>query len=38
MWVCSTSFGFAVVPDVKYRKSGSVAGVGPSGVNRSRRP
>src|SRR3954454_25088605 len=32
-WVCSTSFGFAVVPDVKYRRSGSEASVTPSGAN-----
>src|SRR5215212_7618594 len=31
--VCSTSFGFAVVPDVKYRRSGSEASVTPSGAN-----
>jgi hypothetical protein len=31
--VCSTSFGWAVVPEVKYSSSGSVARVMPSGVN-----
>src|SRR5215207_5558429 len=33
--VCSTSLGRAVVPDVKYRSSVSVALVGPSGANSS---
>src|SRR3712207_6848103 len=28
-WLCSTSFGFAVVPDVKHRSSGSDAAVAP---------
>src|SRR4051812_42743467 len=32
-WVCSTSFGRAVVPDVKYSNNVSVARVAPSGVN-----
>src|SRR5919107_6028860 len=32
-WLCSTSLGFAVVPEVKYRSSGSDAGVAPSGAN-----
>src|SRR5919206_412157 len=32
-WLCSTSLGFAVVPEVKYRSSGSEAAVGPSGAN-----
>ena len=32
-WVCSTSLGCAVVPEVKYSSSGSLARVGPSGVN-----
>ena len=31
-WVCSTSFGRAVVPEVKYSISGSEALVSPSGV------
>src|SRR6266536_5993441 len=31
--VCCTSFGFAVVPEVKYSSIGSSARVGPSGVN-----
>src|SRR5215475_15558678 len=31
VWVCSTSFGSAVVPLVKYSSSGSVPAVGPSG-------
>src|SRR5579872_916711 len=32
-WECSTSLGWAVVPEVKYSSSGSLARVGPSGVN-----
>src|SRR2546429_7882023 len=32
VWVCSTSLGRAVVPEVKYSISGSSARVGPSGV------
>jgi hypothetical protein len=32
MGVCSTSFGIAVVPEVKYSSSGSDALVTPSGV------
>src|SRR3954447_26358847 len=35
-WVCSTSFGCAVVPEVKYSSSGSSARVATSGVNVSR--
>src|SRR5919107_3059684 len=31
-WVCSTSFGWAVVPDVKYSSSVSDACVSPSAV------
>ena len=31
-WVCSTSLGCAVVPEVKYSSSGSSARVGPSGA------
>jgi len=34
-WVCSTSFGCAVVPDVKYSSSGSEACVTPVGVKSS---
>src|SRR5437763_12635232 len=33
VWVCSTSLGRAVVPEVKYSISGSSARVGPSGRN-----
>src|SRR5256885_14332760 len=33
VWVCSTSLGRAVVPEVKYSISGSSARVGPSAVN-----
>ena len=36
--MCSTSFGFAVVPEVKYSSSGSEAAVGPSGANVGRAP
>src|ERR1700722_6199666 len=32
-WVCSTSLGCAVVPEVKYSSSGSPARVTPSGTN-----
>src|SRR3981189_2880060 len=32
-WLCRTSFGFAVVPEVKYSSIGSSALVGPSGAN-----
>ncbi len=34
-WVCCTSFGRFVVPDVKYSRAVSPAGVGPSGTNSS---
>ena len=30
IWLCSTSFGNAVVPEVKYSSSGSAEGVTPS--------
>src|SRR3954453_21024032 len=32
VWVCSTSLGRAVAPEVKYSISGSSARVGPSGT------
>ncbi|CAM5435387.1 hypothetical protein SHIRM173S_00774 [Streptomyces hirsutus] len=32
VWVCSTSLGCAVVPEVKYSIRGSSARVGPSGA------
>ena len=31
--MCCTSLGWAVVPEVKYSSSGSLARVGPSGAN-----
>lgn len=37
-WVCSTSLGRAVVPEVKYSISGSPGSVGPSGVNAAGAP
>src|SRR5881275_1860419 len=37
-WVCSTSFGRAVVPDVKYSSNVSSARVGASGSKRSGAP